>query len=448
MILDDRVFLEEYFKIANAKRYNQFWTYTAKFIYDRENVLPIVNIVDLNIASAFDRAVSDYFMISVQVNKSVYSKLMEINRNLLKIELTKKSTSYTGSTEVGPSIMYTQLFDAYLPHISSEAVKSLDGGFTGDYRDDMTNLVELDVQLLEEGFAEFSKMDIGGVYPNTDLENLIKNLMTIPLKTLKNAKEQSYRVDIVKPDNDKVYYQLRMDSGHALPELPGRLQKSQGLYATGCGYFLQRKCWYVWPLFHIKRFDKVSKKLIIINVPPNEMLGNNQSYAQFENVLYIYATGDTNHIDMSDSSKLNKGTAIRYVKMENLADKFVSVKNGKATIDAGRNLVTMSFDDKEKEVSAIKPVEGMVSSNPWDDTSKLVSGFGSVIEVQWEYSDPSLLYPGMPLKFIYKKGKVPYSIMGTLIGVHTAIKTVLQSPTDKRYISHSVLSLYCESATK
>lgn len=447
MIIDDKNYLEQFYKIRNAKRYNQFWKYSGKIIYNKVDLLPVINVLALYRICDFVKNIRDNYFITIQITKSVHNKLLSINKKLLQFELTKTVTSISGYN-ASPSNRIVEIYDAAMTEVESEAVKTLDGGTLSDYRNDLTDLVEITLQLTEVGFLEFQNMDIGGVYRNTTIENLISGVLSPKLESLKNNSKdkQRFRVDIVPPDNNKIYYQLRIPNGHSVAHFASRLQKSQGLYSQGIGQYFQNHCWYIWPLYHLKLFDTSDKKAIIINVPPSEMVGLVESYASIDNVLYIYATGDTRHTDVIDKHKINVGTGMRYANLENLMDKYTVTKDGITTIPEQRNKLVVNFDDSETNVPVIKPVDGMLSSNPWNDSSKIISGFGNVIEVMWENSDPRLLFPGMPLRFIYKHGKIPYQLNGILLAYSSSEKTQLLSPADNKYICTTTLSLYCEQA--
>jgi hypothetical protein len=276
------------------------------------------------------------------------------------------------------------------------------------------------------------------------MDTLIPNLLSHPLETFKRERQKHFNVTMEPSHNTNRYYQLRLDTGTSLSQLPAKLQQLQGVYANGLGQYLQNKMWYVWPLYDVKRYDKAKRRLTIINIPKNEGMGLTDSYAVLGNDIIIYATGDTGHSDKTDEAAVNKGTGFRYGNLSNLVDKYAVPAKGGVSIPKGRNLLTVDFDDRESLVPTRKPVEGMLSSNPWNDSSKITMGLGNIIVVAWENSNPDLLFPGIPLKFIYKDSKTPHELLGTLIRASTQEKTLMRSSTDKRYVATTVLTLFCE----
>lgn len=443
MLFDDNVFQSQFIKHLGTKNVSKNWSYAATFILENSEHIPVVNVVGMDIIGEYDTQISDNIFIELQVKKSVYDKLLATNRRTLKLELRETLTSGNGH-DINLAVSNLQTYQAFILDIVSEAVQTKSGKRTNDYRDDLTGLVEIHVHLIELGLSEHMCWDVHGFHCNVTMDTLIPNLLSQPLQALKKEKQKHFNVTMEPAHNKTRYYQLRIDTGTSLSQLPAKLQKVQGVYANGIGSYFQNKMWYVWPLYDIKRYNKAKRRLTIVNIPKNEGMGLTNSYIEMGIDILIYATGDTQHIDKTDSSAINKGTGFRYGNITNILDKFAVPSRGGTEIPKKRNQVVVDFDDRDSIVPTIKPVEDLLSSNPWADSSKITMGLGNIIVVAWENSNPKLLMPGMPLKFIYKLANVPHTLLGTLVGARTEIKTLMRSTTDKRYVSTTVLTLFCE----
>ena len=447
MIIDDSTFKLLFNKLHTKAINPVHFNYSALFIDAENKQIPVHNVLSINRISNYSSAISDHIFVSLNVIKSDYFKLLSTNRRLLKMQLTRMPNSVTGTpTSINAGI--TENYNAYLTDNTSEAIETRSGGLDGNYTDDLGELQEIHVQLVEKGLSEFRLYDIGGVYRNIKPITLLQGLLSHPLKAFGEPKTIGYNVTVYPPDNTEIYYQAVIPNGVNLADLPGWVQKKWGVYSTGLGYYLSQGMWFIFPLYDITRYEKSTKRITILNIPQNEMAGLHTSYVKEDDEVYIYATGNTKHIDTVDRLLDSSGTGFRAAKMGNLLDKFCDSKNGSTTIPTGRNAMTVSFEQREGQLDNIKAVDGLFSSNVWEDSSKTIANLGNVIVLQWENSNHYSLYPGMPVRFIYKYRGIPYSLYGILLGIETEIKTPLASITDQRYISNSKLTLYCERADK
>jgi hypothetical protein len=445
MLIDDEVFKSQFLRIDHNKQNKVNWKYKSVFIDGNNDFIPTANTLRLTKISKFNSAIADYFIVTLQVYKSVYFKLLKTNYKLLRLQLTRTPTSVTGTVaRIGTS--YIEYYNAYVIENTSEAVETRSGGLTGTHLDDLGELIEINVQLIETGLDEFRKWDVGGVYRNVKMDTLLKGLMSHPINALSDTETKGYNVSLYQPDNNERYFQRLIPNGVKLINLPDWLQKKWGIYASGLGYYLQQGMWYIYPLADFSRYEKSTKRLTIINIPKNEMMGITNSYVLENEELCIFATGDTKHVDETARGLEDTGTGFRAAKSGNLMTQFSVSKKGETIIPKGRNLMTVSFDNSENKLENIKTGSKLFTSNPWNESSKVINNMGNIISLLWEYSNPNLLYPGMPVRFIYKYNKKPYSLYGILVGIKTEIKTHLQSVTDNQYVSNSQLTLFTEKA--
>ena len=451
MIIDDQTFQAQVNKINAGKKKPVHFKYVAEFIDDKLEIIPIHNVVSISRGSKYASAFSDYIFMEVQLFKSVYYKVLGVNRRLLKARITATPNSVLG-TETAVTPGYVENYDAFLTDNTSEAVETRPGATTGDQRDDLGGLVTVHVHLVEKGLTEFLRWDVGGVYRNETVGRLIQGLMSQPLKALSATGTVGYNVTIYQPSNTEIYYQRLIPNGVHLIDLPGWIQETWGVYSTGLGYYLKQGMWWVFPLYDLTRYDNTVKtprtRMTIINVPPNERMGVTSSYLIEGNEIYVYATGDTSHIDNSDRGLDDIGTGFRAAKAGNLLDKFDVSKGGNTTIPTARNVTPLTFEQRKGVVDNIKPVPGLFSSNIWRDSTRVAMQMGNYVNLLWENSNSSLLYPGMTVKFIYKAAGIPYALKGILLGADTKIETPLASVIDDKYKNTTNLMIFVERGTR
>jgi len=448
MIIDDAVYKQLFNNINNNQQNPVNWDYTATFIDGSTNdEIPVHNVVSIHRISSYMTEISDQLYVSMQVYKSIYMQLIALDRRLLKCQLIRTLTGITGKKSVIGNVV-TENYNAFLTDNTSEAIETRSGKLSGNYTDDLGELITIHVQMVEKGLSEFRLWDVGGVYRNCTMKELLQGLMSQPLKALSEDMTKGFSVSVYEPNNTERYYQRLIPNGVRLADLPGWLQKKWGVYSASLGYYLTQGIWYIYPLFDFTRYSNSSTRLTIINVPKNEMMGITNSYYQDGNEIYIFATGDTKHIDFADSQIDRSGQGFKLAKTGNLLDHFHDVKGGQANTPKGRNFVNVSFEQREGELDNIKAVPGLLSSNPWEAASQAIASLINIVKVTWEHSNPYLLYPGMPVKFIYKYRDVPYSLFGILSFTETTVMTYKPNVTDTNYVSSTNLTLSIERATR
>ena len=449
MLIDDQTFKNIYNKITGNINNSVNFNYTGVFIDggNNNNHIQVHNVLSVDKISKFHVTVSDNIFVALQVYKTVYMQLLAVNRKQLRFQLTYAINSPTGmNVTTGLSIVET--YDALLTDNISESIETRSGQLSGNQTDNLGELVEINVQLIERGLSEFRLWDQGGVYRNVTVLQLLQGLMSLPLKTLNQDMTTGFNVTVYPPDNTNIYYQRLIPNGIRLTDLPGFIQKTWGVYSSGLGSYLRKGMWYIYPLYDMSRYNKETKRLTIINIPPNEMMGNPNSYVMIDNELYILTTGITKHIDESDRNLDTTGTGFRTAKAGNLMDKFTQSANGNTVIAPGSNMVSVSYDSRASELTNLKTPDKLLSCNPWADSSRVIMNLTNLIKVTQEYSNHDLFMPYMPVKFIYKKLGKPQVLYGVLLGVESHSSSPLQSSLDKRYRTSSLLTIAVERNTQ
>lgn len=445
MILDDDLLYNQLLELHKVQNKPRHWKWSAEFIFE-DTVIEVFNLVSIDIKSNYVEKVSDYIFIRLQVNRNIYLKLLGLNSNKLKLRLSRSLNNTLGDTDK-VSQTFVETYNAFITDNASPNIETSSGGDSGNTTDDMVNWVEIDVQLVEKGISEFRLIEIGGVYRNVIIDDIIRGLLTHPIKELSNSNDTGYDVDMIPSSNTKRYFQMVVPNGIRLIDLPRFIQKKYGVYGSDIGYYLVNGMWYIYPLYDFTRFGNSKRRLTILNLSPNEMSGSDNTYIQEGKDTFIFSTGDTKHIDDSTRNIVNNGSGFRHAKMGNLLDGFSKNTNGKSSIPSGRNSVEISLDVRDGGLSNLKTSNKRLSSNPWLEASNISRGLGAVVFLNWEASNHNLVYPGMPIKLLYKKqGKIS-SIFGTLLGIQTSSQTSRKTDIDNRYVSSSILTIHIASDT-
>lgn len=208
--------------------------------------------------------------------------------------------------------------------------------------------------------------------------------------------------------------------------------------------YLWGQHWYVFAPYDVKAYGQTKRTLTILNVQANRMSGMERTYRETPTQLFIAATGDTVHKDESEQEQLNFGNGVRFVDAGKVTEGFLSVDGNKATIDKSLNVNEVVVSPRKDGLNQIKESDKRITSAYLLEYGNLALRSGSFLQVVWEYSNAQLLYPGMPVKYMYSQNNVAEEVYGILLGVHTFHMPTTQNMQNRRFTSKSVLTLFVQ----
>lgn len=441
-VLDDASLYNKLTELLKTSGKPVIWNWRADFIVN-DKVYPIHNIISIDQFMDFDKNHTEVTFLQIQVSPSLYTDTLLPNKQKLQLKLTKE---IQGSQVVPdkPAKSFSWQYTAFLTIDASPFVMGNERGIDNVGTDDISKFMDITVQLVDPAFYEFRLHENAGVFRSETVTSLVTGLLSQPLKTRGN---KGLNVAMIPGDNTKKYYQMVIPQGIRLTELPDFIQGKYGVYGTGIGIFLWKDYWYVYPLLNHQQFDTTSKTAVIVNVPPRDMMGIDNSYIEDSNSITIFTSGDTFHIDKSEKVLNNIGRGFKYAIAGNLLDVFCEEDEEGAYIPVGRNKVTINAEKSSTSFENITMIPNRLTDNPWLYLSQISLGLASIIQINWDYANLELLYPGMPCKMLYKHNKVVQAIKGTLIKIEANTSAKTLAPTDKKYITNAVLTIFCERVT-
>lgn len=375
---------------------------------------------------------SDVRQITFQVYMADYTQHILPNENNLLVKVVRSiGSGIRGRDKVQGSVAYT--YDGYLVESSDPSV-----GATGS---SIGRMITISMQLVDRELPEYRLIKEGGVFYGMPIGDVLRGLMTQPLETLGN---KVLGVDMVPADNAEPRYQSVIESDRPVMSLPEYIQSKYGLYNNAIGWYLDRGTWYVYPLYDRTRFDRTRRVLTIVDVPQDVAVGNDNSFFQKGDTLVIFTSGGAGHSNQQERILNNHGNGFRYSRASTLIDRFRDVSEGISEVPADRNLVERILIDRPKGLNQIRDVEGMFSDNPWSLASKISPGLGTIVNVKWASSDPYLLYPSMPVEYIYQQGSDVRIVRGCLLATSTLSTKQQKSIIDNRYVTSTSLKLFVD----
>jgi hypothetical protein len=259
--------------------------------------------------------------------------------------------------------------------------------------------------------------------------------------------------NIISPDNTEHVKQIIFPNNTPVLAVPTYMQERHtGVYTAGIGNYFQtyndKRTWFVYPLFDTRRFSEPVPKLIVYAVPSQQYSGMDRTYRVNDTTLHVVGTGGQKYQDDGEASQMQQGIGFRQASADAMMDKPVKMtKEGPIGVRNKINTeVSMKYRDDNLNFAAVS--SRGISANNFAEYSQHLINNGARIDISWHNSDPSLLYPGMPCKYVYMDDSEMQEVCGVLIANHTLITTGNKQTgikmTDTNYSVSTMLTLFVE----
>lgn len=410
--------------------------------------LKIPNIGSRDNIRDYEKQYTDEEYISLQVGYTTYKDYILPYLDNLTVELIRKPTDTLGGVLKDRPVKI-KTFNGYIidpPNLNM--IQSTRGKEDREINE-ASGFVNIHLQLLDKLIDEMRVEDLSGPYRRSNVENVLMSAMSAkmpPNATGELLKSKAYEglkgVDIVPVHNTTLYEHLIVPVGTKTQKLAGYLQREKGVYGTGIGRFYQNQRWFIYPLFSHDRFTDTKKRMTIYNVPKGELLSPERSFSKRGEELFVLGTGDKITIDTSESTAMNVGTGVRFVKADSLIDGMVDVKGNKALPKVKDTNKTISITNRQNEINNLPLISRRVTNNPYPELSEMCRAKGLYLSLLWENAKPELLYPGMPIKVVYEVQGVIKEAFGTLLGVKIKEAPATAKIQDNLYLTNCRLVIH------
>lgn len=312
---------------------------------------------------------------------------------------------------------------------------------------DLSDLIRVRVQLLDPAFDQFQKMETGGIFRDEVPLQVARYVLTMASNELDLPDEDAvYGVDVVEPDNKDPFNHIILPHGTKIWDAPSLIQRNWGgCYNTGIGCYLQGHLWYIWPQFNTRRFEVTENTLTVINLPPEKYPGVEKTWRQTERQVIALGTADSRHVDESHHNQLKFGSGERFTHGDRITDGFGEVKDNKFIMKRKENTSEYLAVDKEGDpLVGVSPES--ISNNSFSHASQFASRKGSFVHVVWEHSRSDLVYPGMPVKYMYlDHTDEVMEVEGVLVKAHHYIYDPETGIREGRFVCNTALTLFIEN---
>lgn len=284
-------------------------------------------------------------------------------------------------------------------------------------------MVKVEFQLYPMELEGLRDTYVDGVFKQTTMENLISGLFNHYKKDIKlNGKALEFNFNLVTPANDYLYPNILLPTGLTLLNLPTYLQNtSYGVYNGDIGVYFQyyrgKPCVWIYPLYSKERYNKAGK-FRVLNVfrSPNHLLDNTEvTYFIDDQKLDLIAGSQTTILDPGLDNLFNVGASIVTPTNELMLNRNIEITEDGFTYDKAANLKGTGMMERKDGIKKVQFIP--TTANLYKERSAFVRNTMALIQFPWQFSNPDMIYPGMP---------VSYMAEDSLHGITTQYGTVQQ----------------------
>lgn len=440
MAIDSTALINEITQIA-AKQRRMYHSLTAELTYDT-TVVQVFRVVALNRFADFANAYAEEFTVDMVINSGDYNTKIVDNADRLTINLMINSAYPNQPPDI------TKLTMRAFPKTTTD--DRLNQNRSADLNQKGVGNLEINTyqfQLVDLAMEQMRVMQTGGNYPVTSAAAVLRVLLGGAGSMLEMPLEHKpVAPDVIPPDTEVVKNMISVKQGTGLCDLAGYLQEHYGLYNTKLGSFYHERSWYVWPLYNTKRFELAKKTLTLINVPQDRFPDIETTFEVRGSSVVILLTGETRYEDSSNRQQFNDGNGTRAIRASAVSgDEGRVVNNGQVVLERSNTNTEIKTNDRRTGVNFV-PTTGVVTDNTAKVLSRTATVNGSDAQFTWQSSDPSLIYPGMPVKFLYLKGNEVVQRYGVLVGSESHYTLTRPGMVDTGMISNTALTVFLSNA--
>lgn len=389
--------------ISSKNTHYKAITYDVTIHTPTEDIL-LTHLTSIEISRDYVNNITDYILVSFLIPLGTYAKKLRVTQDNLEATIT---INYY-------NIRYPTRYKLVL-----QPIETMAGSGYSSYTEAELNkmdMIHVEAQCLSRLVESIRLQPVSGIYNYTTVSKLIKTVISDSIKKVKiDNNSVDHLINVVPPNNDKIYRHLVLPTGVRVLDLPSFLQNtSYGVYSADLGTYVQKSGYYtpnkkpietvyVYPLYNYKLLPKTGNKLMILSTPNARYTKSERSYVIEGNTIKIVGNSDVSGNEISQNLIMQNGNAVI------VADPDKIMLNGGVHTDS--DLKTVSKDNLVG--SNVKPlVSGNNNANyigprnnKYLQYSEIAKNTLSNYSITWNHSNAELLHPGMAVMYIYEDEK-------------------------------------------
>lgn len=406
------------------------------YVGDAGTVVRPMRVLSLDLMRKYNTNYSDELIVSLMLPHGVYHKIILPNKDKIKAELLMGA--------VGSSDNRVMEYRAIPIDLTSSNMLSDTMALNTQHQGDLSNVESFKFQLKDEMMEELELVPVGGTWRTVTPADLLLSLLDGYTKEVAATKEGvAIGVTMQPPDNTEERNIINIEHGTPLVDVADILQSGHGgIYSTDMGVYFQKGMWYVWGLYDTAYESRAPKTLTVIMLPPNKMRMLERTYRVTPDQVFIYVTGNRNHVDLSDKRLMSEGNAVRYVDSRKQLESWREMEGELPFAARGSN--TSEYVGVPKANQINKTQAAIATDNPFFLSSQMAGRDGSRLMVSWDNGNPEVIRPDMQVKVLYDDDDQVLEYKARLMELHQFIGTPTPGVLNNIYSNNVVLHLYLE----
>lgn len=445
-MIESSTLMHEVAKITQNGAQDVHYLYEAWFQLPDGSIVTPLKLTSVDVVRDFTTNYADSVVMEVVFGAGTLSKSLYPHKKNLKAVLQRQYIGEVQDTVNADAAVETLIYTAILMDVRDHSKEAASPMLDSVQMGDLADVTKVQFQLVDTMSEWLRSCATGGVFKQTTAHEVLTTLLTDESNKMPVERGLTIdHIDIAPADNTEKRAHIVVPHGTPVMALPNYLQdRCGGIYNSEIGFYLHQGSWYVWPLFNTQRFEESPNGLTIINIPENRMPGTERTFRQTANQLIIIATGATRSVDSSSARQMDEGNGFRFTDAKAMFDSFGETVGNVTTLARGKNVTEVLFDQAANGLNHVVQSAKSISSNLMSELSKISSRKGQVVQTLWENSRGSLIYPGMPVRYMYENGDETKECYGVVTAAQDFIHLKGEGMAARRYVCNTSLTLFLE----
>jgi hypothetical protein len=195
------------------------------------------------------------------------------------------------------------------------------------------------------------------------------------------------------------------------------------VYNSGLGSYIQGNNWYIFSLYDTSRFHEAKKTLTVFVLPKKKFPEVERTYRIKGDSTVIITTTETDFRGDNDIQFVTQGAGVRFTEASKVMEDFGTSSGNKTTVERKKNNNEFMFVGREDGINFAPVTQDRVTSNPFQHYTDLAARRGGLFKMNWENSNPNLIFPGMMVRIVYLDHDVMKDAYGVVLaGIHRVVK--------------------------
>lgn len=408
-------------------------------------------VIDMDIERNYIKNHFDVVTIQGAIPKGQFNYYVLPNKSKLEVTVRRiPLTEARHAVDDYQSDIRAQRYKATLYNDKSPVLEGEDVTVSNVNTADMTDYATVKLQLQDPIIDRLRKQSVGGVYHDARGIDVVKYLLTKASRDAKVDLSVAVKgVTIANNSNTEVRKNIIIPHHTRFIDFPYLINRiCGGIYSAGFHYYLQDRFWFLYAPFDITAYHQSRRTLTVLNVPNNRFPEPERSYRVTKTQVIILATGETKHNDLSERAQLNSGNGLRFIDANKIMDGFFNVKDNTMTATRSENVSEVLSESRPDDLNMIMESPERITANIFTEYVRLAERSGAFLQCVWESSDASLIYPGMPVKYMYIENNTAQELYGIVIGTHTFDAATNKGVANRRFVSKTSITLFVQRKVK